>query len=211
LKDDLVLKIIVPSILLFVAILSPYLIGLRSIENVMPFTMLIYSDNNTTLKFTIKGSLIVNNSYFIIVEKTTAKEKITYYVDYKTRKIFYLTKFNNEEYLGFSGIYTVLWFYGKPKLNSAVPLLDHYGVIVFSNETSFKIIDYYNVSLEYNKVGDNIYVLSSYGGLKLRKLILKTKSASIQNVEYLAIILTTTLAIIITSAALIYKILKHIY
>ncbi len=203
-----ILKIFIPSLLLVLAIVLPFLIGYETEKPPLPFMRLIYSDNNTELIFTMKGAISINGSNYVIVEKEFGRRSIKYFVEHGTRKIYYLIMDNNEQYLGFSGIYTILWFTKPPKINDTVPLLDHYGVVIRVTESSFKIRDYYGIELSYRKVG-NIYVLSQYGELKLKSIVLQ-KEDVFQNkrFENLFFILPLSILVTITSAILLLRVLR---
>ncbi|RLG74850.1 MAG: hypothetical protein DRO23_05505 [Thermoprotei archaeon] len=201
------LKIFIPSLLLVLAIVLPFLIDYETEKPPLPFMRLVYSDNNTELVFTMKGAISVNGSKYVIVEKEFDRRSIRYFVEQGTRKIYYLIMDNNEQYLGFSGIYTILWFTEPPKINDTVPLLDHYGMVIKVTESSFKIRDYYGIELSYKKVG-NVYVLSQYGELKLKSIVLQKKDL-FQNkrLENLFFILPLSILITITSAILLLRVL----
>ena len=204
----LAFKILIPSLILLSAILLPYLLSYRVTETPLPFIKLVYGSNNTEISFTIKGSLKINGSEYIIVEKTSTKEHTTYFVERDTRKIFYLTKADDKQYLGFSGIYTVLWFTKPPKANETVPILDHYGVVSNIYDNSFNLRDYYGVNLHYEKV-DDVYVLSSYGELKLKNIVLKEGGLMEKSLTYILIVGLVATALILSTDLILLRILRR--
>lgn len=206
-KYSLLIKILAPSLLLVLAVTLPFLIGYEVEETPLPFMRLIYSDNNTELIFTMKGTIGVNGLKYVIVEKRFDRKSMKYFVEWETRKIYYLITDNGKQYLGFSGIYTILWFTKTPKINDIVPLLDHYGIVINVTKSFFKIRNYYGMELFYKKVG-NVYVLFQYGKLKLKNIVLHRENL-FQNERFknLFFILPLSILITMTSAILLLRVL----
>jgi len=203
----LVFKILVPSLILLSAIILPYILSYRDLRTPLPFVKLAYSSNSTEISFSIKGSLNIGGSEYIIVEKTSMKEHVVYFVEYGTRRIFYLTKVDDKQYLGFSGIYTVLWFTEPPKINDTVPVLDYYGVVSNVQDNSFCLKDYYGIDLHYEKIG-SVYVLSRYGELKLKNIVLKNEDLRREPFTYILIVSLTATTVILLTDIILLRILR---
>lgn len=170
----MITQIFLTSLLLIFAITSPIIVSFLTYPQItqhekLPFTLLEYEGNKTTITFEIKGFFLMNDSVLVIVEKQYLNSKTRYYVNYLTRNVYYPIKIDNKEFLGFSGIYSILWISKRPQVGENIPLLEYYGTVIDTNETHVILNDYYGDELVYKRV-KNIYVLTSYDGLRLVRI-----------------------------------------
>ncbi len=171
------------------------------LENFTTPTYLLFKQNKSAIEFKITEVLTINSKTFAKVVKTFKGKTTTYYVEIPSRKIYYDL---GNGFLGFSGIYTILWFNKEPANGTEVPLLDFYGTVIEVNETGFKVLDYYGDSLYYVET-DGIYVLKRYDGLILDKVIISSPRRSVDlNIAILA--LTFTYATLALGFYLLYRI-----
>ena len=185
---------------------SPLLYGLifetqKVSENIVTPTYLLFKQNESTIEFRVTEILTIDSKTFAKVVKTFRGKTTEYYVEIPSRKIYYNL---GNGVLGFSGIYTILWFNKKPVNGTEIPLLDFYGIVVNVDETGFTVLDYYGDSLYYAEV-NGIFVLKTYNGLVLDKVIVSSPRESM-NLNIAALALIFTYAILSLGFYLLYKI-----
>ncbi len=164
---------------------------------------LLFKQNETKIEFKVSEVIIFDSKVLAKVLKIFRDRELEYFVEIPTRKIYYSI---DEGVIGFSGIYTILWFNEKPEKGSEVPLLDFYGTVVHVNESSFIVVDYYGDKLYYRKV-NGVYVLEKYGTLTLHRVSIGLSFPS--NTLYLGIhVLLASYATLTLSFYLLYKIFK---
>jgi len=185
---------------------SPLLYGLifkiqKVPENIVIPTYLLFKQNESTIEFRITEILTINLKTFAKMVKTFRGEITEYYVEIPSRKIYYDL---GNGVLGFSGIYTILWFNKEPANGTEIPLLDFYGIVVNVNETGFTVLNYYGDSLYYAKV-DGVFVLKTYNGLVLDEVIVSSPRESI-NLDIAALALLFAYATLSLGFYLLYRI-----
>ena len=173
-------------------------------ENIITPTYLCFKQNKSLIEFRITGILTVESKTFAKVIKTFRGKTTEYYVEIPSRKIYYDL---GKGVLGFSGIYTILWFNKKPVNGTEIPLLDFYGTVINVNETGFTVLDYYGDTLYYAEV-NGIFILKTYDSLVLDKAVISSPRGTM-NLNTVSLVLAPTYATLALGFYLLYRI--HVF